>query len=316
MQPREDHPISIVIPTYNRLSTLRQVLDSYRAQRRVGEILIVDDAGTDGTGAFVRALQAKDPRIAYLRHPSRRGLPAARNMGIRQATGCYVMFGEDDLRLAPGYAETLLGCLERTGVSIIGGRALYPLPGETDEEALARVARPLPVRIDRRRLFYDTSAPAEDDLPAPFLHSWTLIRREVFDDVLYDEGYRGNFFREETDFYLRAGRAGHSLSFCPHTYCVHLPREGSIHGGCWADGIWRYKYWALRNNYRFLRRHHADLAAREIVSDRFSPLMLLFAATELQRALTYTVRRYFPRVYASLARRMLRETPNERTAIL
>jgi GT2 family glycosyltransferase len=299
-----DGPISIVIPTYNRLSTLRQVLDSYRSQAHVREILIVDDAGTDGTGDFVRAVEAEDPRVIYLRHDRRRGAPGGRNTGIRNSTGRYVLFGEDDLRLAPGYAETLLACLERTGSAIIGGRALYPFSGESDEEALRRADRPLPDRMQRRRIFWDTSAPASDDAPAPFLHSWALIRREVFDDVLYDEGYKGNCYREETDFYLRAGQRGYRITFCPHTHCVHLPREGSVHGGCWADGIWKYKYWSLRNNHRFLRRHYRDLRARGLVSDSISSLMLAFAVTELGRAFTYSLRKYFPQLYSGLARRI------------
>lgn len=299
-----ENPVSIIIPSYNRASTLRQVLRTYQQQSGVGEIILVDDASTDDTGALFRAAAQDDPRLIYLRNERRSGSPASRNRGIRRATGDYILFGEDDLRLAPDYVETLRACLERTDSSIIGGRALYPLPGESDEEVLRRTDRPVVDRVHRRRIFFDASAAAADDLPAPFLHTWTLVRREVFAEVRYDEGYGGNAYREETDFCLSALARGHRITFCPHTFCVHLPRQESTRGGQWADGIWKYKLWSLRNNRRFLRKHWDFLRSRHLVSGSRAALMLSFTASELQRLATYYLRRIAPGLHAKLARRM------------
>lgn len=297
-------PISVVIPTFNRLKTLRQVIGSYLDQPHVGEIIIVDDGGTDGTQAFIEEITLGDPRVTYVRNDTRSGAPATRNLGVRHASGRFIVFGEDDLRFGPEYAARLMECLETSGASLAAGRIIYPLPGESDEDAIARLSVPPADRLDRRRLSFDASAPAPGPIEVPFIHAITMVRREVFDAVLYDPGYRGNAYREETDFCLRAGEAGHRIMFCPRAYCVHLPREVVQLGGQMSRGIWIYKYWSLRNNYRFLRRHYAGLRRRGVVTDPMLVLLLSFAFAEMRKIPSFYLRRYSPGLYAALARKL------------
>lgn len=75
--------ISVVIPAYNGTSRyLKEAIDSVRAQTlAAGEIIVVDDASTDGTGALVQAIQ----QVRYVRHPQNSGQAAARNTGARLA---------------------------------------------------------------------------------------------------------------------------------------------------------------------------------------------------------------------------------------
>lgn len=87
--------VSVVIPTRNRKELLRRALNSVFAQTYSRlQIIVVDDASTDGTEAMVTAL--RDDRIYYLRHPTSRGGAAARNTGIRAATGAVIGFLDDD----------------------------------------------------------------------------------------------------------------------------------------------------------------------------------------------------------------------------
>lgn len=87
--------VSVVIPTRNRKELLRRALNSVFAQTYTRlQIIVVDDASTDGTEAMVRALG--DSRLHYLRHSSSRGGAAARNTGIRAATGAVIGFLDDD----------------------------------------------------------------------------------------------------------------------------------------------------------------------------------------------------------------------------
>ncbi|MEZ4653337.1 MAG: glycosyltransferase family 2 protein [Candidatus Eisenbacteria bacterium] len=296
-------PISIVIPTYNRIKTLRQVIDSYLSQARVGEIVIVDDAGTDDTGTFVDELAADDPRIRYVRNEARKGSPTARNVGVAHSTGAYVLFGEDDLRFEPDYALRLMECLEATGAGLAAGRILYPFPGESDADAMARTAHPVEPRVDRKKLFFDASGPAPGPIAVPFIHAIFMVRREVFAKVSFDAGYEGNAYREETDFCLRVGQEGYSLMFCPTAVCVHLPREVVQLGGQMATGIWRYKVWSLRNNHRFLNRHYDYLRRTGVVTDSKLSLLWSFAFSELRKIPSFYLRRYTPGAYAALARR-------------
>lgn len=87
--------VSVVIPTRNRKELLRRALNSVFAQTYTRlQIIVVDDASEDGTEAMVAAL--RDDRVCYLRHPTSRGGAAARNTGIRAATGTVIGFLDDD----------------------------------------------------------------------------------------------------------------------------------------------------------------------------------------------------------------------------
>src|SRR5262245_27684083 len=87
--------VSVIIPTHNRAhflpTALRSVLDQTFQDL---EIMVVDDASTDGTPGIRQQFQ--DPRIHWLRHDSNRGGAAARNTGIANSRGEYIAFLDDD----------------------------------------------------------------------------------------------------------------------------------------------------------------------------------------------------------------------------
>lgn len=87
--------VSVVVTTFNRSALLLETLAAVRAQTfQDFEIIVVDNMSADGTDAAVAALQ--DPRMTYLRHPNHGVISVNRNVGIRQATGTYVAFCDDD----------------------------------------------------------------------------------------------------------------------------------------------------------------------------------------------------------------------------
>lgn len=88
--------VSVVVPTYNRLSLLRETIGSILAQAIPElEIIVADDASTDGTEEYF--LQNRIPGVTYLRNPSRCGIVAVnRNRAIQQARGTYIAFCDDD----------------------------------------------------------------------------------------------------------------------------------------------------------------------------------------------------------------------------
>lgn len=87
--------VSVVIPTRNRKELLRRALDSVFAQTYTRlQVIVVDDASTDGTAAMLAALG--DNRLLCLRHSQSRGGAAARNTGIQTTTGAVIGFLDDD----------------------------------------------------------------------------------------------------------------------------------------------------------------------------------------------------------------------------
>jgi len=89
--------ISVVITTKNRLATLGRAIDSVLRQTHDHfEIIVVDDASSDGTPAYLEERRHVDPRIAVIANATSVGGGQARNVGFTRATGAYVAFLDDD----------------------------------------------------------------------------------------------------------------------------------------------------------------------------------------------------------------------------
>ena len=87
--------VSVIIPTHNRAKMLKRAIQSVLDQTFSDfEIIIIDDASTDASDELVASF--KDQRIRYIRHDSNKGGSAARNTGIRSATGKYIAFLDSD----------------------------------------------------------------------------------------------------------------------------------------------------------------------------------------------------------------------------
>ncbi len=94
--------VSVVIPTRNRCARLLQAIASARSQTGVDlEIIVVDDASTDGTQKAMSALCHEEPRLRYLRNEIPLGGGGARNAGVELAQGEFVAFLDDDDRFLP-----------------------------------------------------------------------------------------------------------------------------------------------------------------------------------------------------------------------
>lgn len=90
--------VSIVIPTYNRLSRLKQVLSALERQEYPlddVEVIVVSDGSTDGTDAYVSNLKSL-PNLIFVPQANA-GPAAARNNGIKSASGEYILFIDDDV---------------------------------------------------------------------------------------------------------------------------------------------------------------------------------------------------------------------------
>ncbi|SFZ70024.1 glycosyltransferase family 2 protein [Chitinimonas taiwanensis] len=106
--------ISILIPTYNYARFIGQALQSLLRQDCTDfEVIISDDASTDGTEAVVRQHIGHDPRFIFHRHTTNLGMVANWNWCLAQAKGEYVqyLFG-DDFFISPATLSTLAKALD------------------------------------------------------------------------------------------------------------------------------------------------------------------------------------------------------------
>jgi len=104
--------LSVVIPTWNRSRLVCEAIESALNQRAGQvEVIVVDDGSTDDTvDVLARSFGS---RIHLLRLPQRRGPGAARNAGIRLASGELIAFLDSDDLWLPGKLDAELGVLKR-----------------------------------------------------------------------------------------------------------------------------------------------------------------------------------------------------------
>lgn len=255
--------ISVVIPTKDRLPYLRQAVPMFLAQQEVNEVVVVVDGCSDGTLEYIRAASESDPRIRYTDNVTNKGLPYSRNRGLELAQCEYAFTGEDDLELSENFFTTLLAHLEKTGADIISGRNVFRGERESRAEAIARTDRIPGPSVNRRTLMVHVDMKTTGDQEQSLLPAPMLGRTDVFRKVRFDDGYRGNAWREESDFQLSAREAGYKLVYCPHAISFNIEIEND-RGGVHATWGFKRLGWQIRNNWRFVQKH------REIISREFN----------------------------------------------
>jgi glycosyltransferase involved in cell wall biosynthesis len=135
--------VSVVIPTRDRAHLLAQTLRTVLAQDVPIEVVVVDEASSDGTSRWLAGLS--DPRIRTIRHDVPRGLSAARNAGIELATGRWVAFvDDDDLWLPQKLSTQLRGAVAQQALWAYGGT--FDI---TSEPRLLRVTLPSAADVPR-----------------------------------------------------------------------------------------------------------------------------------------------------------------------
>ena len=118
--------LSIIIPTYNAEAYLPQCLDSILAQEHSGcEVIVVDDGSTDGTAALLE----RYPDVKVI-HQANRGMSTARNRGLDEARGEYILFVDSDDLLTDGALTTLVAELSGEDIIAFNAKKLHDATGQ------------------------------------------------------------------------------------------------------------------------------------------------------------------------------------------
>ncbi len=112
------HPFfSVVIPVFNRPREIQRALQSCLDQEYAGfEVVVVDDGSTDDTVAA--ATQWADKRVTIVSHSGNRGVCPARNTGVRNARGEWLVFFDSDDELLPGALDIMARRIRETSSSV------------------------------------------------------------------------------------------------------------------------------------------------------------------------------------------------------
>ncbi|HVU24466.1 MAG TPA: glycosyltransferase [Opitutus sp.] len=198
--------VSFVVALFNQLPLTQAMLASLRASLPAAlewELLLVDDASTDGTGAWLQSV-AGDPRIRVFSQPENLGFAAANNRAAAAATGDVLALLNNDLAFAPGWLEPMLAALDARGDAALVGNVQRTPDGAIHHTGVYINARGKPE--------HDRLPPAPE--PAGGIRdvvittaACALIRREVFTRL---RGFDAAFLNghEDVDLCLRARATG------------------------------------------------------------------------------------------------------------
>ena len=182
--------ISVVIPAYNRATTIKECIDSVLAQTYSDiEVIVVDDCSKDNTVEVVNSYT--DPRVKKcITYEPNRGACYARNLGAANAAGEYIAFQDSDDTWMPDKLEKQLAYLQKGGYDMVfcgmkrvdeeNGRTWYFPNYEFDENKDAL-----------KQILYDD----------PIGTQCIFITKEAFERVKFDESIK-KF--QDWDFSIRA----------------------------------------------------------------------------------------------------------------
>ena len=185
--------VSVVVPTRDRRDRLRLALISVLRQREVDiEVVVVDDASTDGTADMVSGLA--DRRLRVVRQTSPGGVSAARNRGIAEASGRWVAFLDDDDLWEPQKLALQLEAATRSSRTWV-----YTGDVNVDDDlrVLSAFAPPTPEQVMDRLHRYN---------PVPSGASNVLVRADALAEAgPFDPGLKRT---EDWDMWIRVARTG------------------------------------------------------------------------------------------------------------
>ncbi len=111
--------ISIIVPVYGTEKYLTNCIESIRKQTYTNiELILVDDQSPDSCPKICDEYQKKDNRIAVI-HQKNTGVSGARNSGMRQANGEFIMFVDSDDALFPDSVDNLLNLADAYNADIV-----------------------------------------------------------------------------------------------------------------------------------------------------------------------------------------------------
>ena len=235
--------VNLIIPTYNRASVLDRAIESALDQTYEHiEVIVVDDGSTDDTESVVGAFD--DDRLRYV-YQENAGANAARNRGIRLASGRYVSFLDSDDELHPEHVERVVKTLEAADNDVVGAF--------TNARHLSKGSLVETMNVPGRTVSFEDLR--RENVIGGF--SATTFERRVFEEIGYlDEELASS---QDYDLYLRVTKRYRLKGIPEPLVDIHLG------GDRISDDIDR----KIEGQDRLLEKHGDDLAPERIAHHHY-----------------------------------------------
>ncbi len=216
--------LTVVIPTYNEAGTLQEVVARVQAVDVPTEIIIVDDASTDGSADVAARIAASAENVTLLRHDRNRGKGRAVRTGFEAATGDFVLVQDADLEYDPAdYSKLLNPLLEGRADAVYGSRFL------TSSEHRVLYFR----HYLGNRLLTLLSNLATDLNLTDMESCYKVFRRELLQSIVLEED-RFGFEPEITAKIAKAGARVYEVGISYHGRTYEQGKKIRPRDGVWA----------------------------------------------------------------------------------
>lgn len=226
--------ITVIMPVWNAAPTLERAVNSVLAQEfKDWELVAVDDGSTDGSGPLLERLAGRDERVRVVGSPGHRGVVAAHERGLREASGDLIARMDADDWSDP---RRLLRQLEMfDGLPDLGAvscrvRLLDPLGEGMRRHVEWANTLTTPKQIAAGRF-----------IEAPMVHPSSVIRREWIERI---GGYRDMGWPEDYDLWLRLLDAGCRMAKVDEELFHWQDRAERLtrkHPDYASEAVWRMK---------------------------------------------------------------------------
>jgi glycosyltransferase involved in cell wall biosynthesis len=198
--------LSVVIPVYNEVSTVREIVELVQAVDLPKEIILVDDFSTDGTRDLLTEIERESDNVRIRFHERNFGKGRALRTGFEHATGDYVIIQDADLEYDPqDYSKLLKPLLSGKADAVFGSRFLT-----TDEHRVLYFWHSL-----GNRLLTLLSNMATDLNLSDMETCYKVFRRELIQSIELEED-RFGFEPEITQKIAKAGARVYEVGIAYH----------------------------------------------------------------------------------------------------
>lgn len=223
--------ISVIIPCYNSSQTLERALTSISAQTITAhEIIVVDDNSQDLIETENLIAKLNKTKLQLLKHRTNKNGSAARNTGIKAATGDIIALLDADDEWLPNHLEQSIKQLKNNNIELCYCKALI------------KTNKTIDLTLPSKAIKHNETIADYLFLKNGFIQTSTLVFVKEKVEVLFNEHL---IRHQDYDFLLQVEAAGHKIGMSPHTGAIiHWENNNPAAKG----GTWDYSLKWAKNN--------------------------------------------------------------------